>query len=227
MNIARYLGVLTIFLTLSGCYVGTGVVHTVGRGENLWRICYTYGVDVNEVASLNKISDTTEIKAGQKLFIPGVRKVRRVIVPPGAPAASVRKASVSRDADEKIIIKKGRFIWPVRGKLTSKFGLRGGERHDGIDISAPSGTPVKAADSGKVVVDDRFRAYGRMLIIEHEGDYYTVYSHNKKNLVTVGDRVSKGDVIATVGNSGNATGYHLHFEVRKGKKVLNPLFFLP
>jgi murein DD-endopeptidase MepM/ murein hydrolase activator NlpD len=220
MKILRFLVVLIVLISLVGCYVGTGVVHTVGRGETLWRICYTYGVEVDEVADLNSIRDTTEIKAGQKLFIPGVRRAKKVV-------PNVIPASIRRNPEEKIVIEKGRFIWPVRGKITSRFGVRAGERHDGIDISAAPGTPIKAADDGKVVVVDRYRSYGKILILEHKNDYYTVYSHNRKNLVTIGDSVSKGDTIAIVGNTGNATGYHLHFEVRKGKKVLNPLFFLP
>ena len=220
MKALKLIALLAFLVSLAGCYVGTGVVHTVGRGENLWRICYTYGVEVKEVADMNRITDTTGIKAGQKLFIPGVRRVKRVI-------PNVAPASVRRDADERIVVEKGKFIWPVEGRVASGFGIRGGERHDGIDITVASGTSIVAADSGRVVVDDSFRSYGKMLIIEHADNYYTVYSHNSRNLVTVGDVVSRGDAIATVGRSGNASGYHLHFEVRKGKKVLDPLFFLP
>lgn len=217
MKIAKFLAPL---LFLTGCYVGTGVVHTVGRGETLWRISNTYGVDAEEVADLNNISDPAEIRAGQKLFIPGVRKPRRVV-------PNVELASVKRDREEKIVVEKGRFIWPLRGTVSSGFGLRGGERHDGVDIRAPRGTEIKASDDGVVVVNDFFRAYGNIIILEHRNGYYTVYAHNKKNLVAKGDRVSRGQTIASVGDSGNATGYHLHFEVRKGKKTLNPLFYLP
>jgi murein DD-endopeptidase MepM/ murein hydrolase activator NlpD len=71
------------------------------------------------------------------------------------------------------------------------------------------------------------RGYGRIIIIKHSKDFFTVYAHNKENRVRRGERVKSGEVIALVGGSGNATGYHLHFEVRKGKTIRNPLFFLP
>lgn len=220
-----------LLILLAGCTIkiaDKGVTHTVGPGETLWRICHTYGVDVDRVARVNGIDDPTSIKAGSRIYIPGVSR-RKHVVPYNAPASTprVRKASVKRDPGGHIEVEKGRFSWPLKGTLTSEFGLRDGERHDGIDISAPRGTGILAADDGTVVVDDHFRSYGNIVIIRHKGDYYTVYAHNRKNLVTVGDRVSKGDTIAYVGSTGNATGNHLHFEIRKGKKVVNPLFYLP
>ncbi len=118
----------------------------------------------------------------------------------------------------------------MAGKGQDLVSLRGegGKLHDGIDIRAPRGTPVKAADKGSVVyVSEDFRKYGRIIILKHTKDYYTVYAHNKKNMVKLGESVSRGERIATVGRSGNATGNHLHFEVRKGRKVIDPLFFLP
>ncbi|NLX92105.1 MAG: M23 family metallopeptidase [Firmicutes bacterium] len=126
----------------------------------------------------------------------------------------------------------GSFIWPVQGggRITSGYGWRSGGFHAGIDIGARSGTPVLAADSGVVVFEGWDGGYGKSIVIFH-GHYYTRYAHNSQNKVTVGQAVNKGQVIASVGITGRATGYHLHFEVRTGGiygNTLNPLnFFSP
>ncbi len=100
--------------------------------------------------------------------------------------------------------------------------------HEGVDISAPKGTGVLAADDGKVVYSDNsIRGYGNMIIIKHAGKLTTVYAHNRVNLVDTGDFVKKGQKIAEVGATGRASGPHLHFEVRIGEKPVDPEFYLP
>ncbi|MFQ5735413.1 MAG: LysM peptidoglycan-binding domain-containing M23 family metallopeptidase [Thermodesulfobacteriota bacterium] len=217
------LAALLLTLLLSGCVIGTGVTHTVKKGETLWRISRTYDVDLQDLAETNGIKDPTDIKAGMRLYIPGARRVKKV--PPYRPSS---KSSSKYEGSGKIEMHRGMFDWPVKGPVSSNFGPRNGVRHDGIDIRAPEGTPIKAAGKGKVVfVDTHMRGYGRIIIIKHPGDYYTVYAHNKENDVKRGDTVERGQVIGRVGDSGNADGCHLHFEVRRGKKMRNPLFFLP
>ncbi|MCK5011914.1 MAG: M23 family metallopeptidase, partial [Deltaproteobacteria bacterium] len=103
-----------------------------------------------------------------------------------------------------------------------------GRKYDGIDIRAPLGLPVKAADSGKVVFADRLSGYGNIIILKHKNKYTTVYAHNKVNLVKEGRWVKKGSVIAKVGNSHNpAISPTLHFQIRRYNKARNPLFYLP
>jgi lipoprotein NlpD len=197
---------------------GKGVYHTVKRGQTLWRISYTYGVPLQEVAEANGIRNPTKIRVGQKVFIPGASKVRRIktYIPP------------PKKGETKVVIKKGRFAWPLKGQILSKFGPRKSGMHYGLDIRGKRGTPIKASESGKVVYSDNgMRGYGNVIILEHTGGYYTVYSHNDKNIAKAGAKVKKGETIATVGDSGNATTEHLHFEIRTGKKSRNPLFFLP
>lgn len=221
---------IALILIVSGCAAG-GVYHTVGSGETLWRICKTYGVPLQDVAEINDLKDPTEIERGQKIFIPGVSK-RRKVVPYRAVPASVerdpeKKIPLGSD-DGKVVLEKDRFLWPVKGEVVSSFGMRSGHRHDGIDIKAPDGTPVKAADDGKVMyVNSSMRGYGNIVILMHRDGFFTVYAHNRENLVSMGDKVSKGETIASVGSTGNASTSHLHFEVRQGKGVRNPLFFLP
>ncbi|MBI5885585.1 MAG: M23 family metallopeptidase [Deltaproteobacteria bacterium] len=223
-----------VLLTVSSCMmIGKGVVHTVGSGETLYRIANTYGVDPQDLAEINDVDDPRTLRAGSKLFIPDARRVLKVNPLPQARAVATHETKskinyvVEPEREDRIVMDKKRFAWPVSGMVESRFGMRSGAKHDGIDIKAPEGTPIKAAGDGKAVYVSNMRGYGNMVILKHQDDFYTVYAHNKKNLISDGDKVSKGDVIASVGDTGNAEGCHLHFEVRQGKKVRNPLFFLP
>lgn len=121
----------------------------------------------------------------------------------------------------------GRLVWPVVGNITSHFGRRGTTTHTGIDIAAPLGTPVLAADSGTVTVSQSsLGGYGQTIMIDHGGGaLITVYAHLSRRLVRVGDIVEKGQVIGNVGSTGRSTGPHLHFEVRVNGTPVNPLQF--
>jgi murein DD-endopeptidase MepM/ murein hydrolase activator NlpD len=120
-----------------------------------------------------------------------------------------------------------RLGWPAEGPVVSAFGHRRSGWHGGIDIKAPLGTPVQAAAPGVVVVAGAETRYGLVVKIEHKAGFMTVYAHNDVNLVEVGDRVDAGDLIALVGNTGRATTYHVHFEVRRDGLAYNPLYLLP
>lgn len=120
----------------------------------------------------------------------------------------------------------GSFIWPADGGYVSCafLGYRG---HTGMDIAAASGTNIRAAAPGKVVVAKYVTGgYGRHIIIEHEGGVRTVYAHNSANYVKVGDYVAQGQIIAAMGRTGNATGTHVHFEIRIGGKYMNPANYI-
>jgi murein DD-endopeptidase MepM/ murein hydrolase activator NlpD len=114
----------------------------------------------------------------------------------------------------------------VRGVIYSPFGPRHGEHHDGLDLAAPEGSPIVAAADGTVVYAGEQRGYGRIILVAHAGDLVTVYAHNRDNQVRAGDKVVRGQQLATVGRSGNASGPHLHFEVRAGTKPRDPLAML-
>jgi murein DD-endopeptidase MepM/ murein hydrolase activator NlpD len=117
--------------------------------------------------------------------------------------------------------------WPLSGRVTSGFGMRNGAHHDGIDIPARMGSVIRAAESGRVVhADSSLAGYGNMIIVKHTGDISTVYAHNSRNLVHVGDFVDKGQIIAEVGQTGRTTAPHLHFEVRRDGKPRNPVDYL-
>lgn len=122
-----------------------------------------------------------------------------------------------------------RMSWPVSGSVVSGYGTSGGQRNDGIDIAAPAGTPVKAAESGTVVyAGDEVRNMGHLVLVSHPGGYITAYGYNEELLVKKGDAVKKGQTIAKVGNSGASGGEpRLHFEVRRAGKTIDPRTVLP
>jgi len=119
------------------------------------------------------------------------------------------------------------FAWPVEGPITSTFGRRRSAWHRGIDIKADRGAVVFAAAAGTVVTSDVEPRYGRVVKIEHEDGFVTVYAHNQENLVEPGMKVAAGDPVAIVGRTGRATSEHLHFEIRRNGAVYNPLYLLP
>jgi murein DD-endopeptidase MepM/ murein hydrolase activator NlpD len=122
-----------------------------------------------------------------------------------------------------------KFDWPITsgGKLSSKFGLRHGAMHEGVDIAAPVGTPVRAAAAGWVIFVGRMRGYGNLVIVQHDRCYVTVYAHESCNLVREGQAVKRGQLIGRVGRTGHCTGANLHFEVRRYNVATNPLAYLP
>ena len=120
----------------------------------------------------------------------------------------------------------GRLIYPVNGTFTSPFGQRWGRLHAGIDISAPTGTPIRAADGGRVALAGWTGGYGQYTCIQHTGSMSTCYGHQSRIGVSGGQSVSQGQVIGAVGNTGNSTGPHLHFEVRINGSPVDPMGYL-
>lgn len=120
----------------------------------------------------------------------------------------------------------GAFLMPTRGRISSRYGMRNGRMHKGLDIAASSGTSIKAADGGKVVFAGYKGAYGNMIEIDHGNGYRTRYAHCSKLLVGVGNKVYKGQEIAKMGNTGRSTGPHLHLEVIKNGTNQNPSNFV-
>ena len=131
----------------------------------------------------------------------------------GRPSAAPRRSSVE-------------LQWPLRGVLYARFGRKGKSPHDGIDLSAPAGTPVRTAGEGTVLFAGPQQGYGLLVIIEHVHGLVTVYAHNRDLRVKTGQTVREGQVIATVGESGKTSGPHLHFEVRQDGAPVDPLGFL-
>ena len=117
----------------------------------------------------------------------------------------------------------GALEWPLRGVLYARFGRKGKTPHDGIDLSAPAGTPVKTAGEGTVLFAGPQQGYGLLVIVEHPHGLVSVYAHNRDLRVRTGQALREGQVIATVGESGKTSGPHLHFEVRRDGEPVDPL----
>lgn len=118
------------------------------------------------------------------------------------------------------------FTWPTSGQITSGFGPRWGRMHEGLDIAAPTGRPITAAKSGKVIVAGPSGGYGNLVVIDHGGGLSTAYAHQSRIAVSVGDPVTQGGLIGYVGSTGHSTGPHLHFEVRVSGAARDPLPYL-
>ena len=204
-----------------------GVVHVVKQGETLYRIARAYGVAVADLMEVNDLSDPRQLAAGTELFVPGVARPLEVAAGAQAteagPAARPDLAEPPPRADRVA----QRLRWPLQGVLYSRYGVRQGQRHDGIDISAPEGTHVGAAAPGTVIYVGEQAGYGAIVILRHEGGLLTLYAHASALLVRQGEHVAAGQPIARVGQSGRTTGPHLHFEVREGTRPRNPLLYLP
>jgi murein DD-endopeptidase MepM/ murein hydrolase activator NlpD len=200
------------------------VTHVVKRGETAYRIARTYGIDVRELLELNDLRDPRQLEVGTELFVPGATAMREV--PPAAAGTLGEPDDEPLDGSARAPRAAG-LRWPLRGVLYSRYGVRQGQRHDGIDIAAPEGTPVGAAASGQVIFAGEQSGYGAIVIVKHAGGLLTLYAHASEILVRNGDRVEAGQPIARVGRSGRTTGPHLHFEVREGTRPRNPLSYLP
>jgi murein DD-endopeptidase MepM/ murein hydrolase activator NlpD len=184
-----------------------GVLHTVRDGQTLWSIARQYGVEWQKIQAANTDVDPDCLQPEYQLLVPG--------------------AKFKSDED----VSRGNFnpdfYWPARGVISSPYGFRWGRLHAGIDIAADSGDQIYAARDGRVSLAGWKEGYGLTVIIEHGRGWETLYGHASALYVADGDMVKSGQHIAAVGNTGNSTGPHLHFEVRQKGIPRNPLQFLP
>ena len=145
------------------------------------------------------------------------------------PSVVARTPAALRSEPLAYELGQARFSWPLSTqRVTSLFGERWGRPHEGLDIGAPSGTPVKAARAGKVIyANNQISGYGNMVVVRHSASFASVYAHLSRIGVRVGDYVERGKVIGKVGMTGRATRPHLHFEVRNNRMAVDPLLYLP
>ncbi|WP_095959518.1 LysM peptidoglycan-binding domain-containing M23 family metallopeptidase [Corallococcus macrosporus] len=225
------------------------VRHRVAPGETMYRISRTYGLTVEELGSANGITAPWTLAVGQELVIPGVERgvpvralaeadpepVRTSVSTASRRGAGRREEPPSRSRPRsrpasatgpRRVATQGQLDWPLRGVLYGRFGKKGKEPHDGIDLAAPSGTPVKTAQAGTVLYAGEQRGYGNIVIVEHTNKLITLYAHNRDLRVKTGQKVRRAQVIATVGESGRTSGPHLHFEVRLDGRPVDPLDYL-
>lgn len=189
-----------------------GLLHRVKPGDTISGLAQRYGAQAPEIAWANRITDPCALEVGSLLIVPGGRM----------PQVTVASGAASGPGSGS-----GALAWPLRGPITSYYGPRGGGQHTGIDIAGDHGASIRAAAGGEVTMAAWYGRYGRTVIIDHGGGLSTLYAHASEMLVTVGQQVVGGEIIARVGSTGNSTGPHLHFEVRVGGQFRNPLSYLP
>ncbi|HHW12314.1 MAG TPA: M23 family metallopeptidase [Firmicutes bacterium] len=165
-------------------------------------------MSLNELTALNPGLNPEKIKSGDYIF---VRRMTTVATSRGRSGPRSLPLALSHPLPG--------------GRLTSRYGKRWGRMHWGIDLAAPAGTPVRAAAAGIVTFSGWQNGYGLIVVLDH-GSYQTKYAHNTENLVRVGDEVRRGQPIAKVGKTGNATGNHLHFELVINGERVDPLLYL-
>lgn len=221
--------------------------HTVQKGETLYSISRKYDMSVSALSRMNALQEPYTLHVGQVLKVNN-ESSGKTTVATGSPSKntsskkSAKTAAVSKTtkkatsapvAPRKTVSvprsqSKKRFMWPVKGKVISSFGTtQKKKQNDGINIAAPKGTVVKAADSGTVgYAGNQLKGYGNLILIRHNNGWMTAYAHNDKITVKKGQKVKKGQAIATVGRTGNVTTPQLHFEIRYKTKVVDPKKYL-
>lgn len=183
--------------------------HTVAEGETGFSIAYKYGVPYSDIAVANNLAEGAALKPGQVLVIPAILTKD---VQPGGGQGPVVPAS-------------DRFIWPLEGTILTPFNSADASRgHNGIDIAASIGAPVKAAKEGKIIfAGDEPVRYGKMIIIAHAGGWHSAYGHLSSITARKGARVGAGEVIGHAGSTGDAQEPELHFELRKSNRPVDPV----
>jgi len=219
-------------------------VHVVRAGDSVSRIAAHYRVTRKSLIDANKLARPEQLRIGQRLVVPGA-----LGAPGGGPGVGgpVQLIDATLENGDVLFVRAGPhrvptrfymaspeldgrafdFAWPVDGRVISPFGKRRSGWHAGLDIKAEIGAPILAAAPGVVISSGQERAYGRIIRIEHDSGFVTLYAHNLENLVETGDRVTGGTIIATVGRTGRTSTPHVHFEVRREGMVYNPLHLLP
>lgn len=199
----------------------TGIVHRVSRGETVFSVARKYDVDPQQIINwpFNTYANDENfaLAAGQILVVPDGVKPAEVLWDP-------KRYAAQRTPDAGAVSATGQFIWPVGGSISQRYVWY----HRGLDIANKAQPPVLAADSGRVTVAGwpDSGGYGNRVMIDHGNGLTTLYAHMSSISVSVGQTVNRGDVIGNVGSTGRSTGPHLHFEIRRGGELLDPLQFL-
>ncbi|MFK8052729.1 MAG: peptidoglycan DD-metalloendopeptidase family protein [Woeseiaceae bacterium] len=191
----------------SGSYV-------VKAGDTLYAIAFRQGIDHRRLAAWNGLSDATLIYPGQRLRLT-------------APSGQTARASVPKPQPTRTIAAVSDWRWPTSGRIVSSFDISAKASRTGVLISGQRGQPVNAASAGEVVYSGSgLKGYGKLIIIRHNEDFLSAYGHNSALLVAEGDRVKRGQKIATMGET-SAQKPRLHFEIRQRGRPVNPIPMLP
>src|SRR4051812_7351750 len=230
-------------------------VHVVAPGETLMALSRKYQKPLSEIAKANNIAPGTMVKVGDRITIPGVRhaagpkppmpvaQVQAQTQPKPAPATKMASAPAATNAPVVNVVPPAAhnpeppkttattppsFRWPVNGRVITAFGPRpSGEQNDGINVSVPEGTPIKAAEDGVIAyAGNELKTYGNLVLVRHANGYVTAYAHASEIMVKRDDTVKRGQIIAKSGQTGTVNAPQVHFEIRKGSTPVDPAPFL-
>jgi len=203
---------------------GTGIMHTVVRGDTVSKIANKYDTEKEKIVEANKLKrDGSDIVVGEKLFILGGIKPRTY-----RPVTRRRSAAASRVSAPvpSVNVPAGvNYVWPTScRRITQYYGWR----HTGIDVGCGWGAPLVASKAGRVVKSQCGwnGGYGCYVVLDHGGGVTTLYAHARRLYVSAGQRVSQGQTIAEMGSTGRSTGPHIHYEVRVNGRRQNPLKYV-
>jgi murein DD-endopeptidase MepM/ murein hydrolase activator NlpD len=217
---------LCYLILLAGCSGIRARYHTVVSGDTLASLAKSYDLPLDALREKNALVVAKGLKPGTKVYLPFEDNPLW-----NDPDGLGRETASEAGAPLAYDLQEAHFSWPVPGPISSYFGTRkrhGRRRqHEGIDIAAGKGTPVRSARSGHVIyADSKLSGYGKMVIVRHADSFTTVYAHLSEFAVKKGQFVSRGQLVGKVGRTGRASGSHLHFEVRTEKKPVDPLLYL-
>lgn len=198
-------------------------IYTVIKGDTLYSISRKFNVDKYNLSKLNNLKTINIIYVGQKLIIPNYSRTIKSKGDLGSDKITKKKNTKINQKKNKTI-----FMWPVRGKIILKYGMiKPGLHNDGINIAASNGEDVVASRQGKIIyAGNEIPGYGNLILIKHDKKWVTAYAHLSEITITKGAQVNKGEKIGSVGSSGRVNTSQLHFEIRKGKRALNPREYL-
>lgn len=206
--------------------------YKVKAGDSIYAISRLFGVSSSEITSLNNINSPYIITEGQIIRLPSQagsteqqnNKYGTSVTVNSRKTANKPPAKISKYTSPTPKRSSGKFASPLKGKIISSYGAKqNGLHNDGINISAPKGTPVRSAENGVVVYsDNKLKGYGNLVLVRHDGGWMTAYAHLDKILVKKNQKINVGETIGTVGSTGSVTSPQLHFEIRKGTKAVNP-----
>jgi murein DD-endopeptidase MepM/ murein hydrolase activator NlpD len=206
--------------------------HRVEAGDTVYSVARRYGIDPSQIVSRNRIAAPYAITPGQSLVLPAaaspaaaspaIAQVSPALVT--SPSATTNLAKIPAPPPRAGV----KFLWPVQGHTIAGYGRKkNGLHNDGINIAAPRGASVRAADNGVVAyVGNELRGFGNLILVKHAGGWVTAYAHTQDFMVRRGQVVTRGQPIARIGSSGNVATPQLHFEIRKGTRSVNPTRYL-
>lgn len=213
--------------------------YKVQKGDNLYSISRDTGISVGNLISYNNLKKPYNIYVGQKLYLKNrknntnnvvqkqaqekkqVTKLEKVEQPKTQPSSTSTNTQSTQQSSAL-------FAWPARGEIIKKFGKQtNGDYSDAIHIKAPLGTPILSANDGEVAyAGNELKGYGNIIIVKHNNGWLSIYGYCDTMKVKVKDKVSKGQTIGTVGQTGDINEPQLYFSIRKGRVVMDPMKYL-